>query len=200
MRLFLVTVAWLCLPSAVSRGASNASAAEQADFLRVGASAVEITPQDGKIKILDPLRARAIVFLQKNEKAALIVCDLISVSRELTDQVRRLGAQQTGIPAENICLAATHTHNGRRGCADLSERIVQALNQAKAAAQPVALHASVVLQKETISFNRRFLMKDGTVRFNPGFLNPDIVRPVGPVAFLARFDPAELVQKVQIML
>jgi hypothetical protein len=24
-------------------------------------------------------------------------------------------------------------------------------------------------------------MKDGTVRFNPGFLNPDVVRPVGPI-------------------
>ena len=178
MRIVLLTIAWLCLSSVVSRGASTTSAAEKPDVLRVGASAVEITPRDGET--LDPLRARAIVFLQNNEKAALIVCDLISVSRELTNEVRRLGAQQTGIPAENICLAATHTHNGRRGCEDLAKRIVQALNQARAAAQPVALHASVVLQKETISFNRRFLMKDGTVRFNPGFLNPDIVRPVGP--------------------
>ena len=178
MRFVLLTIAWLYLSSAISHGASNTGAAEKPDSLRVGVSAVEITPRDGET--LDPLRARVIVFLQNNEKAALIVCDLISVSRELTNQVRRLGAQQTGIPAENICLAATHTHNGRQGCEDLVERIVQALSQAKAAAQPVALHASVVLQKETISFNRRFLMKDGTVRFNPGFLNPDIVRPVGP--------------------
>ena len=176
MRIVLLAIAWFCVCSVVSLGKDTP---DRSDVFQVGASAVEITPPDGEM--LDPLRARALVFLQDNEKAALIVCDLISVSRDLTDQVRRLGEKQTGIPAENICLAATHTHNGRQGCENLTERIVQALKQAQAAARPVSLHASVVLQQEPISFNRRFLMKDGTVRFNPGFLNPDIVRPVGPV-------------------
>lgn len=32
-----------------------------------------------------------------------------------------------------------------------------------------------------ISFNRRYLMTDGRVRFNPGYLNRNIVKPVGPV-------------------
>ena len=35
--------------------------------------------------------------------------------------------------------------------------------------------------EESIGFNRRFLMKDGSVKFNPGKLNPSIVQPVGPV-------------------
>jgi hypothetical protein len=33
----------------------------------------------------------------------------------------------------------------------------------------------------TVSFNRRYLLKDGTVKMNPGRRNPDIVRPAGPV-------------------
>ena len=36
-------------------------------------------------------------------------------------------------------------------------------------------------QEPALVFNRRFLMKDGSTRFNPGFQNPDIVRPQGPV-------------------
>jgi hypothetical protein len=36
-------------------------------------------------------------------------------------------------------------------------------------------------EQQGLSFNRRFHMKDGTVRFNPGVLNPDIVRAAGPI-------------------
>jgi hypothetical protein len=38
-----------------------------------------------------------------------------------------------------------------------------------------------VAQQQGLSFNRRFHMKDGSVRFNPGVLNPDIVRAAGPI-------------------
>jgi hypothetical protein len=48
-------------------------------------------------------------------------------------------------------------------------------------AQSVKLAAAGIGREESLVFNRRFLMKDGTVRFNPGKLNPDIMRPVGPV-------------------
>ena len=33
----------------------------------------------------------------------------------------------------------------------------------------------------SVSFNRRFWMRDGTLRTNPGIGNPDIVRPAGPI-------------------
>jgi hypothetical protein len=35
--------------------------------------------------------------------------------------------------------------------------------------------------EDRLSFNRRFHMKTGPVVFNPGHLNPDIVRPAGPI-------------------
>jgi hypothetical protein len=57
---------------------------------------------------------------------------------------------------------------------------VETIQAAKAAAQPVRLQAGSG-QQYTISFNRRYFMKDGSVMFNPMFLNPDIVRPAGPI-------------------
>ena len=62
----------------------------------------------------------------------------------------------------------------------LVERIVQAIVTAQGSLQPAQLQAGVARQ-EGLSFNRRFWMKDGKVVFNPGQLNPNIVRPAGPI-------------------
>ncbi len=64
--------------------------------------------------------------------------------------------------------------------AQFVERIVRAIQDADASLRPVAVDAGVAAQ-QGLSFNRRFHMKDGTVRFNPGVLNPDIVRVAGPI-------------------
>ena len=55
-----------------------------------------------------------------------------------------------------------------------------ALLQAKAAARPIELAAGIAKQTG-LSFNRRFHMKDGKIVFNPGKLNPNIVRAAGPI-------------------
>jgi hypothetical protein len=62
----------------------------------------------------------------------------------------------------------------------LVERVAEAIAKAEAALVPVRIAVGVA-QETRISFNRRFHMKDGTVRFNPGALNPEIVRPAGPI-------------------
>ena len=155
----------------------------------------------------DPLIARAIVLRQGDRQAALVFCDLIGLPREMTVHVRRLAEQETGIPAGNILLAATHTHTGplfagamRKHLHDLAvaekghdpaekvdyparliDRLEQVIVDARAALAPVKLEAGVARQ-QGLSFNRRFHMKGGgPVRFNPGKMNPDIVRPAGPI-------------------
>jgi len=157
----------------------------------------------------DPLMAKAIVLRQGRCQAALVFCDLIGFPLELTVHVRRVAEQKTGIPAANILLAATHTHTGplytgamrkhlhelavtEKGSdpaervdypAQLVEKLVQVIVDAQAAvAGPVKLEAGVARQEEQISFNRRFHMKDSNVvRFNPGKMNPNIIRPAGPI-------------------
>jgi len=154
----------------------------------------------------NPLRAKALVLRQGDKSAALVFCDIIGISLDVSSRIRRQAAEKTGIPAANILIAATHSHTGplyfgalRKHFHDLAvaehgsdpyekvdysselvAKIVKAITQAGAAAKPVRLKAGVA-EQQGLSFNRRFHMKNGTVRFNPGILNPDIVRVAGPI-------------------
>jgi hypothetical protein len=187
-----------------------------AEPLQAGIAVVDITPpipyrmsgyfyERLSTGTKDPLKAKAVVFQQGGESAALVFCDLVGAPLDVSTRARREASIATGISAENIAIAATHTHTGplyfgslhkhlheravaRAGKdpyeaidypAQLVEKIAAAITAAKAGLKPVDLASGYVLE-ERLAFNRRFFMKDGTVRFNPGELNPDIVRPAGP--------------------
>jgi len=154
----------------------------------------------------DPLRAKALALRQGDQRAALVFCDLIGIPLEVSAPARQQAAEKTGIPAANILVAATHSHTGplyfdalrkylhdravkEHGsdpreavdyAAQLVAKIVQVIADADAAARPALLDI-IDAEHSRLSFNRRFHMKDGSVRFNPGPLNPDIVGPAGPI-------------------
>jgi neutral ceramidase len=171
-----------------------------ADELHVGGAKVNITPKKGESHYRgvsegthDPLFARALVFEQGKVKAALVVLDVLNVSMDLTGPARKLAAAKTGIPEANIAVTATHTHCSPLNHNDLKpdekdtyaarvrDSIVEALVQAQKGARVATLHVGKPLQTPAISFNRRYHMKDGSVKMNPGFLNLDIVKPEGPI-------------------
>ena len=149
------------------------------DSMFVGMAAVDIAA-DGPSSPDDPVYAKAIAFRQGRQQAALVVCDLVSVRGDVGVQAREAAARESGIPLENVCLSATHTHSNREQPDDLVERVARAVVQAQAAAGPARLQVGKGY-RDDLSFNRRYLMRDGTVMMNPGVLNPDIVRPVGPI-------------------
>ena len=154
----------------------------------------------------DPLKAKAVVFRQGETRGALVVCDLIGVPQTLTNEVRTLASARTGIPAANIAISATHSHTGplfagersrlfseraaeKSGKDPLAEvkypemlrdRLVEVIVAASGRVSPAGMELART-EEDRVSFNRRFHMKDGTVRFNPGVRNPDIVRPAGPI-------------------
>ncbi len=204
------------LENLTQASASNRSAAPAVP-LEAGVSVADITPPVGyrmsgyfherlSEGVSNPLHAKALVLRQGSTKAAMVFCDIIGLSPEVSKAARAKAEAETGIPAANILLAATHSHtgplyfgalrnhfhglalarDGQDSCEKvdyaslLGERIVQAIQRADAGAQPVRLEAGVT-QQQGLSFNRRFHMKDGSVRFNPGVLNPDIVRVAGPI-------------------
>ncbi|MFH1717203.1 MAG: sugar phosphate isomerase/epimerase family protein [Planctomycetota bacterium] len=185
--------------------------------LTAGISVTDITPPVGyrmsgyfserlSTGTSNPLHAKAIVLRQGGESAAMVFCDIIGLSLDITSRARKQAAEKTGIPAENILIAATHSHTGplyfgalrkhfhdravaEHGsdpcekvdyASELVAKIVKTITQADAAPKPVRLEAGSA-EQQNLSFNRRFHMKDGTVRFNPGVLNPDIVRVAGPI-------------------
>ncbi len=156
--------------------------------------------------VKDPLHAKAIALRQGDAQAALVVCDLIGMQAEVTNRARKTASQQTGIPFENIAITATHSHTGplyfgslreyfhERAIAEhgsdsqeqipygdmLAERLVEVIAKAHEKLAPVRLAAGTT-EENRLAFNRRFHMKDGSVRFNPGQQNPDIVRAAGPI-------------------
>jgi neutral ceramidase len=185
--------------------------------LTAGLAVIDITPPVGyrmsgyfserlSTGTSNPLHAKAIVLCQGDTSAALVFCDIIGLSLDVSSRVRRIAAKRTGIPAENILIAATHSHTGplyfgalREHFHDLAiaehgsdpcekvdysselvKKIVKVITQADTEAEPVRLKAGIA-EQQNLSFNRRFYMKNGTVRFNPGVMNPDIVRPAGPI-------------------
>lgn len=160
--------------------------------------------QTSSTGIKTPLYARALVFRQGHTKGALLLCDLNAIPRDLIRLVRKRASGLTGIPFEHISVAATHTHTapalrdaapayadreaaGQLTQADKNSYLTQlvggmtlAIVSANQQARQVSLRSGAG-QAPGISFNRRLLMTDGRVRFNPGRQNPGIVRPVGPV-------------------
>ena len=67
----IVAVAVMVLSGCASQKQVNSG-------LQAGAGVVDITPDDKNA--LDPLLAKALVFRQKNELAAIVVCDVIGIS------------------------------------------------------------------------------------------------------------------------
>lgn len=178
--------------------------------LRVGVAATDITPPmgipmagyyhaRGADGVLDPLFAKAMVIESGGQRAAVVALDIISVTRAITDQARAAIEKATGIPGAHVLISATHAHTGpelaNRGKRSsdmggqsqlavefteaLPARIAEAVRLAHDRLRP-ALLSAVRGRCEELTFNRRQFMRDGSVGWNPGKLNPNIVMPAGP--------------------
>ena len=186
---------------------SNLAAAE----LRAGAAAVRITPAQPmpmagyyntrlSTNTHDELYAKAIVVEQDGTSAALVVCDLISLPRSVVVQAREIISRTTGVPGRNVMISATHSHTGpvldtgssrrtvdgsgsdavRQYTARLAAKIAESVRLAEATLQQARISVAHE-QEDHLSHNRRFHMRDGTVGWNAGKLNTNIVRAAGPI-------------------
>ena len=186
--------------------------------LYAGFSRVNITPMlgifvTGYFKpryaegILDELEINTLALSCGETKVVLMSADLCGINQGLAKILTEDICAATGLPREGVYLHTTHTHTGPampgRGCEEdegsaLIDEYFQSLRRKFADAAVLAL-ADLKPAKmgygigdaPNISFIRRFRMKDGSIKTNPGVNNPDIVAPVGEVdtrVNVVRFD------------
>lgn len=187
-------------------------------LLQAGAATSNITPPLGE-KIVggflpfpsshvhDELHARCLVLDDGKTKLALVVCDLLGLHRSLSLEARRLIEEETGIPASNVLLSATHTHSGvnahstdPRGYQSdmelsdyqrfVAKRIADGVKRAANLLRPAEIAFGTVDVPEHVH-NRRWFLKEGTmpenpfgkidkVKMNPGSGADNLVEPAGP--------------------
>lgn len=166
-----------------------------ARLLRAGAARIEITPPSGldltgfiarinpSIGVRDPLFARALVLDDGSRQLAVVVADVIGLSRESVNDIRRRVALATGIPAPSLLVAATHTHGGPatmflQDCGTPDSDYVEALERRMAEAV-VQAHAAL----------RSVTMSTGQAPNDSGVHNRRVPGgPIDPAVELLRFD------------
>lgn len=179
-----------------------------AGFARVNITPAMGTPIAGYYKVrlaeqvLDELEANALALSLGETTVLLISVDHLGLRQCYLDPLRHRMAEVTGIPAERILITATHTHTGPMifGEVDpalqaeyahfLEGRLIDAARFAIADMKPARMGWGTA-KAPGIAFIRRFRMKDGSIRTNPGINNPDVIGPAGEIddsVGVVRFD------------
>ena len=204
-RLMTTVFAVGCLAAVAAE--TPAASAPAKDSFAVGYHRIDITPPLGvplsgyyhrrlMTGILDPLHATCLAFSDGTHRAAVVAVDNLQIADSVIAQLKEAVTAKTGLPPEAIFIHASHIHTGpsvgtkgvsvnpsdaeivRLSNSLLSSRLSDGVKYAFDDLAP----ARILLgrgEAKGISFIRRYKMKDGTTRTNPGVNNPDIDHPIG---------------------
>jgi len=137
----------------------------------------------------DPLHVRSLVF--QEEGIAVFLCfDLVGIKQDVAMEIREYVARQIGCDVKDVFVSATHTHTGPNLANDRFPFTIYLRDYLKYFAAAAAEGAIADLKESKFSFAcgelpgvtfvRRYRMKNGTFRTNPGRHNPDILEPAAP--------------------
>lgn len=187
--------------------------------LRAGVAKANITPPlgmlmsgygsrtEGAIGVHDELYTVALYLDDGHTAAGLITADIIDTDNDGAARVRAAAAAASGIPAEQIMVACSHTHGGPQTdlwwtqaedplraayTAVLVAKMAQALAEAKRRAVPVRVGYG--RQDCAIALNRRERRADGVVILG---VNP--AGPILPFTDVIRFDSAESAEPMAVL-
>ncbi len=139
--------------------------------------------------VLDPLELCCLALELGEKKVVLCTVDNLGVPRRVLDPMLERAAAATGLPKEAFYFAATHSHTAGSLYNNDDEEMELAYRQqvtlalcetAKAALADLApcKMGTAIGKAPNSAFVRRYRMKDGSVRTNPGVNNPQVVGPV----------------------
>ena len=172
---------------------------------KVGFSRVNIDPMmniniSGYFKVrladgvLDSLEANTVAFECDGKRGVMIALDLIGMKQWIFERIAQSIGEATGLKRDEIFISCTHTHTGpsmpeeagEKGTLEseylefLVKRCTDGAYLALADLKSARMGWGIG-KAERVAFIRRFFMKDGSIKTNPGANNPDIVAPVGEV-------------------
>ena len=172
-----------------------------ANNLKIGYARVNITPPMGvniagyfKVRIadgvLDELEACAVAVGSGDSKAIIITIDHCGLDKVFLNEWRERIEAATGVSKEAVFIHCTHTHQGpvllknhtnpltQQYEIFLASRVVDVAVFALADMKDAKMGIGTG-EAKNVAFIRRYRMKDGTAKTNPGVNNPDIVAPIG---------------------
>jgi len=140
--------------------------------------------------ILDDIEANAIALQYKGNTTLLISVDNCGIEQELLTYYRQMVSDATEVSMENIIISSTHTHQGPEATINSENELVREYTEFLGKRIADAAVFAIADLKEAkmgygkgvapnVAFIRRYLMKDGSIKTNPGVNNPDIVTPIG---------------------
>lgn len=177
--------------------------------LRAGVAKTDITPSDvvgvtvighrREVRgVRDPLRAGVLILDDGETKAAMVTLDTIGAWEDMVKLARESIEKETGVPAANIMVAASHNHSGpgyaenQRWAGELIKKLTAAAKEAAANMRTV----SIGYGEDRIGFgiNRRKTI-DGraVVRLNPE-------GPNDPRVKVLRFDDGKSLTPMAVMM
>ncbi len=162
-------------------------------MLQAGFARVDVTPPLGSYLSgyfearyadgeRDPIQLNAIAMAGGEEKVVVITSDFLGIRENFATRIRDIIAKRTGIAADHVMVTALHQHTSialreapdnnvpedhdymqllYRKFADVAQMAIADLSDA------TMNYAEEQCEKE-LSFVRRYLLKDGTVKTNPG--------------------------------
>ena len=171
--------------------------------LQAGFSRVDVTPMLGigmagyyvprlAEGVLDPLQINALALACGDTKVVFLSIDHCGIVKEVLNPMIDQVCHVTGLPREAVYIHSTHTHTGPflnyNPTEPLEIEYAQLVTRKFADAAKLAMEdlkparmGYGIGDAPNIAFVRRFRMRDGSVRTNPGVDNPDILHPIGDV-------------------
>lgn len=135
--------------------------------------------------ILDDLYVYAVAFSDGENKGILFNCDALGITTEGSRVIQNAVAERCGLDPNAVYIACTHCHTAMYLGGNPADKtwgfyhgrmISLFCDTAQFAFEDLKPATMKLARGEVhdVGFIRRFKMKDGSLRTNPGFLNPDI--------------------------